>query len=144
MRKILIATVLFTGMSASTSLTAHELPKPVPYCEGNACDLYLPLAKPTINFKDNRAKKRLSAVLGGLTGAVLGEDIAGVPGAIGFGLLGAVTGYDHEVDDRYLEDYRALRASEERGDDIYFNPVHRLPPNAHYRVTDKRAGKKNK
>ena len=64
---------------------------------------------------------------------LIGDEIAGTPGAIAFGALGAFTGYDYVDRERWEADAKAYDQAWQRGDDIYYNPAHRLPlNNAHW------------
>lgn len=101
-------------------------------CEGDGCDAFLPVLKRSDRFTDYRAQKRWGAALGGLSGALIGEEIGGAPGAIALGALGAVTGYNYTDRERWEEDAKAYDAAWQRGDDIYYNPAHRLPLEAHW------------
>ena len=136
MRTLLITMMLFGSVTAA----AQEGPKEPDYsklCVGDGCDAYLPfvMRRPSL-YPEIKGKKRLNSVLGGVAGAVLGEGIAGAPGAIGLGLLGAGLGYNFEIDREYEERYKEQRKSWERGDDIYYNPVHPIPQNAHWLQRD--------
>ncbi|MCK0069579.1 hypothetical protein [Kordiimonas laminariae] len=112
-------------------------------CIGDGCDAYLPfITRGPSLYPEVKGRKRLNSVLGGVAGAVLGEGIAGAPGAVGLGLLGAGLGYNFEIDRRYEEQYREQRKSWERGDDIYYNPSHPIPQNAHWLQRDGKNKKK--
>ncbi|TNE65217.1 MAG: hypothetical protein EP335_05865 [Alphaproteobacteria bacterium] len=104
-----------------------------PYCEGDGCDAYLPAVAFSQQYRDRRAERRWDAALGGLSGALIGEEIGGVAGAVGLGALGAALGYHTDRDSwERQEEARRYDAAWQRGDDIYYNPAHTLPWNPHY------------
>ncbi len=103
-----------------------------PLCEGTGCDAYLPLLKKQVQFEDRRPAKGWAAALGGASGAIIGEEVAGAPGAVGFGALGAFLGYKAKRDWRAEERAREYDAAWHRGDDLYYNPAHPIPLKPQY------------
>jgi len=85
-----------------------------------------------VRFEDTVARRKWGAALGGVSGALIGEDVAGTVGAIALGAIGAVGGYDYIDRERREADAKVYDAAWKRGDDIYYNPTHRLPLEAHW------------
>lgn len=124
MRAHFIALTVFLSLPAGASDIA---------CDGDACDVLSPLKAGQVQFEDKKAAKGWSALLGGVSGAIIGEEIGGVPGAVGIGALGLLLGAEMPENKRYWEDQaRESRAAHQRGDDIFYNPAHRLPATPHY------------
>jgi len=117
-------------------------------CLGDGCDAYLPiLNKPQNRFVDYKARHKWGGTLGGVSGALIGEEIAGVPGALVFGAFGAITGYDYIDRERWEADAKAYDEAWQRGDDTYYNPANRFPLEAHWMRAGPAVplpGKKNK
>lgn len=128
MRTLLIACLLL----ATPALVAQELPDYRVLCEGNACDAFLPALQAPNPYREIGGKRAASSALGGLSGALIGNEIAGTPGAVGFGLLGATLGYKHDYSEAWVEETKELDAAWRRGDDTFYNPAHRLPLEAHW------------
>ncbi len=129
---------IVVGLVVSTGVFAQELPaQPSKYrviCEGSGCDAYVPtLTGRSIDFTDRTANSRVRSVLGGISGALIGEEIAGAPGAVGFGVLGAVLGHKHEITDEYIEYVQEQDKAHTRGDAIFYNPAHQFPIDAQWR-----------
>jgi len=101
-------------------------------CEGDGCDAFLPILKNTTRFEDTQGRRKWGATLGGLSGALIGEEIGGTAGAIALGVLGASSGYDYIDRDRWEADAKRYDEAWQRGDDVYYNPAHRLPLKAHW------------
>lgn len=121
------------GSTANDGVAAMAVPAErfIP-CEGNGCDAYLPVASHVLRYEDVKAQKRLNGSLGGLAGILIGEDVAGLPGAIAFGALGAATGWTESNTERWEEDQRAYEAGYLAGTDMFYDPSRRLPLNAHW------------
>ncbi|MFC3050743.1 hypothetical protein [Kordiimonas pumila] len=102
------------------------------YCEGDGCDAYLPVQGAYVGNQDNTGEKRLNSALGGLAGGLIGEEIAGAPGAIAFGALGAALGWHENNAKRWEKRAQEYDAAWQRGDDTYYNPANRLPNDAHW------------
>lgn len=128
MRTLMTAILL----TAAPAAFAQQLPDYRTMCEGNACDAFLPALQTPNPYRENGSKRAVSSALGGLSGALIGNEIAGTPGAIGFGMLGAVLGYKHDYSEAWEEESKELDAARTRGDDIFYNPAHRLPLEAHW------------
>lgn len=103
-----------------------------PWCTGDGCDAFLPALGPSGLHRDTTGEKRLNSVLGGLSGALIGDEIAGTPGAAIFGVIGAAAGYQVTDKKRWEEDKRYYDAAYQRGDDIVYNPANRIPLNPHW------------
>jgi len=130
--------IAFAALLITLPVMADEADQPVSFswtanlCEGDGCDAYLPVLKKTVRFEDISGRKKWGAVLGGLSGALIGEDVAGVPGAALLGTLGVAAGYDYIDSERWEADAKVYQQAWQRGDDIYYNPAHRLPLVAHW------------
>ncbi|MEX0298394.1 MAG: hypothetical protein AB3N28_04945 [Kordiimonas sp.] len=101
-------------------------------CEGNACDAFLPSLDYRKRYENVDGQKGLNSVLGGVAGAVIGEEIAGAPGAIVLGAIGAASGYRVTNKKRWEEEAKRYEAAYQRGDDIFYNPANRIPNNPHW------------
>ena len=141
MRKLFFA-ALFVALPLSAQETKQETnPVPTQYapfnwnatlCEGDGCDAYLPILKKSVRFENISGRRKWGAVLGGLSGAIIGEENGGAPGAVLLGTLGAVSGYDYIDRERWEADAKAYQAEWQRGGDTYYDPSHRLPLVAHW------------
>ncbi len=129
MRKVGLLYML-TVMSAGALSAAEEAPA-VP-CEGDGCDAYVPVASHVLQYQDVKAQKRLNGAMGGLAGVLVGEDVAGFPGAIAFGALGAATGWTESNTKRWEEDQKAYEKGYNSGADMFYDPSQRLPLNPHW------------
>ncbi|NVJ98450.1 MAG: hypothetical protein HWE25_09875 [Alphaproteobacteria bacterium] len=125
MRAIMATAFLFLSLPAGASDIV---------CEGDACDVLSPLMGSKVQFdKPAKGVRELRGALSGLSGALIGNEIAGEEGAIFGALLGISLGYDYEPDLHRLErEARERDAAWKRGDDMFFNPAHPIPYNAHY------------
>lgn len=125
MRALTIAALLFLGPPAGASDIT---------CEGDACDVLSPLLGNQITFeKPTKGVRELRGVLGGLSGALIGNEVGGGEGAAAGALLGAFLGLEYTPDRRQLErEARERDAAWRRGDDMFYNPAHRIPLNPHY------------
>jgi len=103
-----------------------------PVCSGDGCDAYLPTLNRSTRFDDTSARRKWGAALGGLSGALIGEDIGGAPGAVALGVFGVFLGHDYIDRDRWEKDATAYGAAWQRGDDTFYNPANRLPLEAHW------------
>ncbi|MCJ9429206.1 hypothetical protein [Kordiimonas marina] len=117
-------------MSPSVAAAGPEVPH-ASLCEGNGCDAYLPAALFTPRYRDEEGARRRNAVIGAASGAIVGNEIGGLPAAIGLASLGAAMGY-HQSRAEMEARARAYDAAWIRGDDIYYNPVYAIPVNPHY------------
>ena len=139
--------LFFVTMLAALPLSAQEAkpapikPAPIQYaplswdsklCEGDGCDAYLPILKKFVRFENTVGRRKWGAVLGGLSGAIIGEEVGGAPGAVLLGAFGAVAGYDYIDRERWEADAKAYQAEWQRGGDTYYDPSHRLPLVAHW------------
>ncbi len=122
----------FTRPSIITADVPLEELEPDWRCEGNACDAFLPSLDYRKRYENVDGQKRLNSVLGGVAGAVIGEEIAGAPGAIVLGAIGAASGYRVTNKERWEEDAKRYEAAYQRGDDIFYNPANRIPNNPHW------------
>jgi len=146
MQSVRIMSAVFLTVFASAPLWAQETeeaevvvleevygPNYVgPDCEGNACDAYVPVIKHKPAHKDVTGEKRLNSTLGGLAGAIIGEEIAGLPGAIAFGALGAATGYHEANTERWEEQAKEREEAWKHGGDTFYDPSRRFPIEAHW------------
>ena len=148
--KNLVFSVAFVAGIAGTAqaeealhATAFESTRAM--CNGDACAIFATLklspqkgeANPlTLDYgwvdQDGPQQNLLGAALGGLSGALIGDEIGGTAGAVGFGLLGAVLGYDGRASRVSEDEARRFQQAWQRGDDMYYNPAHPLPLNAHW------------
>lgn len=122
----ILTVLLFAGGGAG----AQDVP-----CEGNACDLLKPVPETPANFEQYQVREQSPAwalALGTLSGALIGNEIADTAGAIGGGVLGAVLSQQREERWRVEERARERDEAQRRGDDIFYNPAHRIPLDAHY------------
>ncbi|WP_417461085.1 hypothetical protein [Kordiimonas sp.] len=104
-------------------------------CDGNACDLLSPDPKASASFEKYQVREQSPAwalALGTLSGALIGNEIADTAGAIGGGVLGAALSQQREERWRVEERAKARDEAQRRGDDIFYNPAHRIPVDAHY------------
>jgi len=101
-------------------------------CEGNGCDAYLPAVGHILRYEDVRGQRRLNSALGGLSGALIGEEIAGAPGALVLGAFGVAAGYHVTNKERWEKEAKAYDEAWRRGDDIVYNPAHRFPNTPHW------------
>jgi uncharacterized protein YcfJ len=141
MRKLLIAALFVSAPLAAqesvqepkdteASATVHG-----PYrdlCLGDACDAYLPILDKQKRYRDVKGQQRLGAALGGLSGALIGNEIGDAPGAVGLGLLGAALGYKYDYSDAWEKQAKKYDDMQLRGDEIYYNPANPLPLKAHW------------
>jgi len=111
---------------------AFVFPPPLSLCEGDGCDAYLPILNRVTRFEDISAQRKWGAALGGLSGALIGEEVGGAPGAVALGVLGTFLGYNNIDRDRWERDAKSYDAAWQRGDDTYYNPANRLPIEAHW------------
>lgn len=70
--------------------------------------------------------------LGGLAGAIIGDEIGSKADAAAFGLLGAGLTLAGMKGGLSEEEARRRDAAWRRGDDIFYNPAHPLPLNPHW------------
>lgn len=98
-------------------------------CEGDGCDAFLPVLDYRRRYEDVSGQKRLNSVLGGVSGAIIGEEIGGAPGAAILGVIGAAAGYHVTNKKRWEKEAKEYEAAYQRGDDIYYNPANRIPNN---------------
>ena len=101
-------------------------------CEGDDCDAYLPILKKTVRFENTSGRRKWGAALGGLAGVLIGEEVAGAPGAVLLGAYGAASGYDYIDSKQWEAKAKAYNQEWQRGGDIYYDPSHRLPLKAHW------------
>lgn len=101
-------------------------------CEGDGCDAFLPVLDYRQRYTDVKGQKRLNSVLGGLSGAIIGEEIGGAPGALVLGAVGAAAGYHVTNKKRWEKEAKEYDAAYQRGDTIVYNPANRLPIQAHW------------
>jgi len=102
------------------------------FCEGDGCDAYLPILKKSVRFENTSGRRKWGAVLGGLSGAIIGEEVGGAPGAILFGAFGAAAGYDNIDRERWEANAKSYNQEWQRGGDTFYDPSHRLPLVAHW------------
>ena len=105
------------------------------FCDGNACDLWSPDPKASTDFEKYQTREGSpgwALALGTLSGALIGNEVAGTAGAIGGGVLGAALSQQREERWRTEERARERDEAQRRGDDIFYNPAHRIPLDAHY------------
>jgi len=124
--------ILSVMLAATPALAAQDMPDYARLCEGNACDAFLPALKVPNPYRQAGGKHAAQSALGGLSGALIGDEIAGTPGAIGFGILGAALGYKHDYSKAWEKEAKEYRDAWNRGDDTFYNPAHRLPLEAHW------------
>lgn len=110
----------------------RDISQEEPWCTGDGCDAFLPSLGPRGLHRDYTGEKRLNSVLGGLSGALIGDEIAGAPGAAIFGVIGAAAGYRVTDKKRWEADKRYYEAAHQRGDDLFYNPANRIPLNPHW------------
>lgn len=125
MRAITITALFFLSLPAG----ANDI-----VCEGDACDVLSPLLGNELTFeKPTKGVRELRGVLGGLSGALIGNEIGGGEGAAAGALLGTILGLEYTPDKRRLErEARERDAAWKRGDDMFYNPAHRIPLKPHY------------
>jgi hypothetical protein len=122
----------FVGPSLTDHLQTYDYQGPASLCEGDACDLYLPVMRKTVRFENTSGRRKWGALLGGLSGALIGDEVAGAPGAVLLGSIGAFAGYENIDRDRWEANARRYDQAWQRGDDISYNPAHPLPLRAHW------------
>jgi len=133
MRILVLAVLLFSTPAFADGTDQAAAPTWQPsLCEGDGCDAYLPILKKTVRFENISGQRKWGALLGGLSGAIIGEELGGAPGAVLFGTLGAVTGYDNIDRKRWEADAKAYQAEWQRGGDMFYDPSRRLPLVAHW------------
>ena len=98
-------------------------------CQGDGCDAFLPVLDYRRRYEDVVGQKRLNSVLGGVSGAIIGEELAGAPGAAILGVIGVAAGYRVTNKKRWEKEAKEYEAAYQRGDDIYYNPANRIPDN---------------
>ena len=103
-----------------------------PRCTGDGCDAFLPVYNHVSRYPEAKGQMRLDTLLGGIAGAIIGEELLGAPGAIAVGAVGAYAGRNMKRDRAYEERILEYRAAWMRGDDISYNPAHRFPAEPHW------------
>lgn len=136
-----LLTLTFILCSSATALAQQSKPEAVAEtpsvviderCEGNACDAYLPALDFVIRYEDVKGQKRLNSVLGGVSGTLIGDEIAGAPGAVILGAFGLAAGHRTYDKGRMEADAKRYEETYLRGDNIFYNPVNRLPDMPHW------------
>lgn len=142
---VILSACLFAATPAFAEDTASGFADAQRLCDAERCSLFtsLPATAPEgLAPLSMRAEKSyrtsgegISLVdvgLGGLAGAIIGDEIGGPAEAVVFGLLGAglsLGGVGKDIDE---EEARRRDEAWRRGDDMVYNPAHPLPFNAHW------------
>ncbi|WP_417463988.1 hypothetical protein [Kordiimonas sp.] len=104
-------------------------------CDGNACDLLSPAPQASADFQKYQMREQSpgwALALGTLSGALIGNEIADTAGAVGGAALGAALSQQREERWRVEERAKERDEAQRRGDDMFYNPAHRIPVDAHY------------
>lgn len=111
-------------------------------CEGNGCDAYVPVVGHIVQYKDIKGQKRLNGALGGLAGAIIGEDVAGAPGAVALGALGVALGFEESNKERWEKQQKLYEEEYQSGADMFYDPSRRLPHTPHWMLAGPAGEKK--
>lgn len=111
--------------------TASGLP-----CEGRGCALTTPNGSGAYKYREHDTV--LSTLLGGTVGTLAGHRAFGDPGAIGFGISGALWGNKQSTDykpakfKRWEDQIKAREEVLNNFRDMVFDPTAPIPVDAHY------------
>lgn len=111
-------------------------------CEGDGCDAYVPVAGHIVQYKDVKGQKRLNGSLGGLAGAIIGEEVAGAPGAVALGALGVALGFEESNKERWEKQQKLYEEEYLSGVDMFYDPSRRIPHTPHWMLAGPAGEKK--